>query len=70
VPGSDLRFPYNQLWLLALWSGLFKPKQRFQPVSDRSPEWNRGAYLSEALAHYVPGPRWSRSRDRCLYLTH
>jgi mono/diheme cytochrome c family protein len=50
-PESDLRFPYNQRWLMAFWSGLFKPKERFQPVSDRSSEWNRGAYLSEALAH-------------------
>jgi mono/diheme cytochrome c family protein len=51
APEADLRFPYNQRWLMVFWSGLFKPKQRFQPVSDRSPEWNRGAYLSEALAH-------------------
>jgi mono/diheme cytochrome c family protein len=50
-PESNLRFPYNQRWLMAFWSGLFNPKQRFQPVVDRSPEWNRGAYLSEALAH-------------------
>ena len=51
APESNLRFPYNQRWLMAFWSGLFNPKQRFQPVIDRSPEWNRGAYLSEALAH-------------------
>jgi mono/diheme cytochrome c family protein len=50
-PKSNLRFPYNQRWLMAFWSGFFNPKQRFQPVVDRSPEWNRGAYLSEALAH-------------------
>jgi mono/diheme cytochrome c family protein len=50
-PESKLQFPYNQRWLMAFWSGLFNPKQRFQPVVDRSPEWNRGAYLSEALAH-------------------
>ena len=50
-PEADLRFPYNQRWLMAVWSGLFNPKQRFQPVADRSPEWNRGAYLAEALAH-------------------
>ncbi|HZX91709.1 MAG TPA: cytochrome c [Rudaea sp.] len=50
-PEADLRFPYNQRWLMAFWSGLFNPKQRFQPVVDRSPEWNRGAYLAEALAH-------------------
>jgi mono/diheme cytochrome c family protein len=50
-PESDLRFPYNQRWLMVFWSGLFKPKRSFQPVSGRSAEWNRGAYLSEALAH-------------------
>lgn len=50
-PESKLRFPYNQRWLMAFWSGLFNPKQRFRPSIDRSPEWNRGAYLSEALAH-------------------
>ena len=50
-PESDLRFPYNQRWLMAIWSGLFNPNQRFRPVVDRSAEWNRGAYLSEALAH-------------------
>ncbi len=50
-PESRLRFPYNQRWLMAFWSRLFNPRQRFQPVIDRSPEWNRGAYLSEALAH-------------------
>jgi mono/diheme cytochrome c family protein len=50
-PESHLKFPYNQRWLMAFWSGLFNPKQRFQPAVDRSPEWNRGAYLSEALAH-------------------
>jgi mono/diheme cytochrome c family protein len=51
APEADLAFPFNQRWLMAFWSGLFKPKHRFQPVSERSPEWNRGAYLSEALAH-------------------
>jgi mono/diheme cytochrome c family protein len=50
-PESDLHFPYNQRWLMVFWSGLFNPKQRFRPAIDRSAEWNRGAYLSEALAH-------------------
>ena len=50
-PEAHLSFPYNQRWLMAFWSGLFNPKQRFQPVAERSPEWNRGAYLAEALAH-------------------
>jgi mono/diheme cytochrome c family protein len=50
-PESNLKFPYNQRWLMAFWSVLFNPKQRFRPAVDRTPEWNRGAYLSEALAH-------------------
>jgi len=50
-PPNTLGFPYNQRWLMAIWSGLFNPNQRFQPMSDKTPEWNRGAYLSEALAH-------------------
>jgi mono/diheme cytochrome c family protein len=50
-PENQLSFPYNQRWLMTFWSGLFNPKQRFEPVADQSPEWNRGAYLAEALAH-------------------
>ncbi len=46
-----LRYPYNQRGLMAVWSGLYNPKERFQPVADKSPEWNRGAYLAEALGH-------------------
>jgi len=30
---------------------LYNPDHRFQPHVDRSPEWNRGAYLVEALEH-------------------
>jgi mono/diheme cytochrome c family protein len=50
-PENTLKFPYNQRWLMAIWSGLFKPGERFQPIADKSPEWNRGAYLVEAMAH-------------------
>jgi mono/diheme cytochrome c family protein len=50
-PPNELSFPFNQRWLMTFWSGLFNPNQRFKPVADQSPEWNRGAYLSEALAH-------------------
>ena len=46
-----LSFPFNQRWLLGIWSWLFNADQRFQPNPTRSPEWNRGAYVSEALAH-------------------
>ncbi len=48
---NTLSFPYNQRWAMAIWSKLFDPDQRFQPRPDRGPEWNRGAYLAEAMAH-------------------
>jgi mono/diheme cytochrome c family protein len=48
---NALTFPFNQRWAIALWSAVFNADQRFQPDSSKSAEWNRGAYLSEALAH-------------------
>ncbi len=48
---NTLAFPFDQRWLMAIWSRLFNPDQRFQPRPDRSPQWNRGAYLAEAMAH-------------------
>ncbi len=44
-------FPTNQRWLMGIWSALFNREGRFQPVAGRGAEWNRGAYLAEALAH-------------------
>ena len=35
----------------AVWSMFFNPDQRFEPRSARDPQWNRGAYLVEAMAH-------------------
>src|SRR4249919_1232716 len=48
---STLKFPYNQRWLMAFWSAVFRPGERFRPNVEQSAQWNRGAYLSEALAH-------------------
>ncbi len=50
-PVNTLGFPYNQRWVMTFWSALFNPDQRFEPDASQSPEWNRGAYLAEALAH-------------------
>jgi len=44
-------FPFNQRPLMALWAMMFDRDARFRPDPARSAEWNRGAYLSEALAH-------------------
>ncbi len=50
-PANTLMFPFNQRWAMAFWSIAFNPGKRFEPDTSQSPEWNRGAYLSEALAH-------------------
>ncbi|THD81727.1 MAG: c-type cytochrome [Phenylobacterium sp.] len=51
APPDALAFPFNHRPLMAVWSLIYNPDHRFQPRADRSPEWNRGAYLAEALAH-------------------
>ena len=51
APPNSLKFPFNQRWLMGIWSAFYNPDQRFRPFENRSPEWNRGAYLVEALSH-------------------
>ena len=51
APAAALSFPFNQRWLMGIWAQLYNPDERFQVRSGRSPQWNRGAYLAEALAH-------------------
>ena len=51
APANTLAFPFNQRWLMAFWSAFFNSDRRFEPNPGRSPEWNRGAYLAEAMAH-------------------
>src|SRR6185369_12876399 len=51
APPNALRFPFNRRELVWFWATAYSPNQRFRPRPNRSPEWNRGAYLVEALAH-------------------
>jgi mono/diheme cytochrome c family protein len=51
TPENTLAFPFNQRWSMIFWSAVFNPDTRFAPDTSKSPEWNRGAYLAEALAH-------------------
>ncbi len=51
APENTLAFPFNQRWAMLFWSAVFNPDTRFAPDTSKSPEWNRGAYLAEALAH-------------------
>jgi mono/diheme cytochrome c family protein len=48
---NTLAFPFNQRWLMGFWSAFFNENRRFAPNTAQTPEWNRGAYIAEALAH-------------------
>ena len=48
---DQLSWPYNQRGLLALWNVMFDPDERFRPEASQSRQWNRGAYLAEAMGH-------------------
>lgn len=51
TPPDTLAFPFNQRWSMAFWNALFSGDERYRPRPERSPEWNRGAYLAEAMEH-------------------
>src|SRR5258708_13675337 len=51
APRNTLAFPFNQRRLMSIWSVLFNPDKRYEPNVERSAEWNRGAYLVEAMEH-------------------
>jgi mono/diheme cytochrome c family protein len=51
APHNTLAFPFNQRALMSVWSALFNPDKRYEPNAERSLEWNRGAYLVEAMEH-------------------
>jgi len=48
---TELPFPFSIRTSMAAWNFLFLDKTRFTPDASKSQAWNRGAYLSEALAH-------------------
>lgn len=47
----ELRFPYNQRILLAGWRALYFRPGVYQPATNQSVDWNRGAYLVQGLGH-------------------
>ena len=52
VASTRLKFPFNMRPLLALWNGLYlTPGAVAQHDSERSLDWNRGAYLVNGLGH-------------------
>lgn len=50
-PANQLAFPFNVRLGMLAWRELFFTEARFTPTAGKSAEWNRGAYLVEALGH-------------------
>ena len=48
---NKLEWPYNNRSLMAVWNAFYNADHRFRPNPSQSPEWNRGAYLAEAMGH-------------------
>ncbi|CAO3426817.1 c-type cytochrome [Azospirillum endophyticum] len=69
TPANRLGFPYDQRYLVRAWKLLFMPDGPMQPDPSHPPDWNRGAYLVEALGHcgecHTPRNRlFALDRDR------
>jgi len=47
----EIRFPFRFRIVMLGWNRLFLKRGPFEPAANRSPAWNRGAYLVKALAH-------------------
>jgi len=50
-PENEMRFPFGVRPLLGVWNMLFFQPGRYARDASRSPEWNRGAYLTQGLGH-------------------
>jgi mono/diheme cytochrome c family protein len=48
---NEVKFPFNMRPLLGFWRVMFFHKGPLAPVGGQTDEWNRGRYLSEAVAH-------------------
>ena len=50
-PANEVSFPFNQRWALGLWKMAFLHEGAYAPKPGRDAEWNRGAYLVQAVGH-------------------
>ena len=48
---NKLAWPFNNRSLMAFWNFFYNADSRFRPNPTQSAEWNRGAYLAEAMGH-------------------
>jgi mono/diheme cytochrome c family protein len=51
APPHRIAFPFNIRRNIGVWKLLFLDGKPFVPDASQSPQWNRGAYLVNALAH-------------------
>ena len=50
-PQTNLPFPFNQRWGLALWDVAFLDEGSYRPRAGENQVWNRGAYIVQGLGH-------------------
>jgi mono/diheme cytochrome c family protein len=50
-PENQMHFPYSQRWALGMWKMMFFTEGRFAADKSKPAQWNRGAYLVQALTH-------------------
>ncbi len=69
-PANTFPWPLSQRVVMRGWNWLFFKSGSFQPDAGKSPEWNRGGYLVESLAHcgachsprnFLGATNWSKS---------
>ncbi|SLK03321.1 c-type cytochrome [Novosphingobium mathurense] len=48
---SEIPWPLNMRWPLALWKAVFTDGGTYETKADRDAQWNRGAYLVQAAGH-------------------
>jgi mono/diheme cytochrome c family protein len=51
VDRNQLHFPFNIRALTGVWNWMFLDRGPYRPNAEKSPAWNRGAYLAEGLGH-------------------
>ena len=51
APDNEISFPFDQRSLMSVWKALFFEEGAYESNDSESEEWNRGAYIVEALAH-------------------
>lgn len=65
---NDIGWPMSMRWPLAFWDILFVRGDPFVPSAGHDAQWNRGAYLAEALGHCgaCHTPRASTMQEKAM----